>query len=719
MRSLRFIVLSQRVLTALALLFLLAGYATAEPLQLNPEEQVWLSAHPVVRTRISPSYPPFEFLENNTYHGMAYDYVQLIAKKLGISIEPVANMSWKESLSKIESKDGVDLIIMITRDKSRESFLEFTRDYISFPQVIVTKKDGSFVAGVKDLSGKTVASENGFIEIEHLKRDIEHVKIIETQTTKDALESVATGKADAYVGNLAVASYLIEKSGFTNLKVAAPYPFPEDAYAMGVRKDWPELRRILDKALASISEEEHRQIRQKWLSIRYEHGLRPIDIFKWVAIVAAVLLVFILQLRRMVRLRTAELEFSLSQLQDTHRKLADIIEFLPDATFVLDRDGRVLAWNHAIEVMTGIPKQRMIGKGDYACGLPFYGVARPVLADLVLTGDPLDSGKYDGLTSHGDVVNVIGFTPALYGGRGAWLAATVSPLKDSSGEVVGAIESLRDITAVRDAEAEIKVLNEQLELRVQQRTSELELAKSELSEMNDTLKLRSLALEGANRKLEAFAYSVSHDLRAPLRHISSYSSLLKVEYTDRLDSEGKHYLQRISASCQRMDEMVTAMLDLARSSSQEIRKTTVDPNRLVQEVLAELPQGQTSVSLQALPPCQADPILLKQVYANLIGNAFKFSRLQETASVEIGAEIKNGTTIYFVRDNGIGFDMTHAKNLFGVFQRLQTSAAYEGVGIGLAIVQSIIEGHGGKIWAESSSGEGAKFSFTLADLKPS
>lgn len=249
---------------------------------------------------------------------------------------------------------------------------------------------------------------------------------------------------------------------------------------------------------------------------------------------------------------------------------------------------------------------------------------------------------------------------------------------------------------------------------MQQRTTELELAKAELSGMNNTLRLHSLALEGANRKLEAFAYSVSHDLRAPLRHIGSYANLLNEEHAAQLAPDGLHYLQRISASCRRMDEMITAMLELARSSSQDLRKVLVDPNLLVQEVLAELPQGETSVSVENLPPCQADPLLLKQVYANLIGNALKFSRLQKGAAVEIGAEVKDGTTFYFVRDNGIGFDMDHADNLFGVFQRLQSSLEYEGVGIGLAIVQSIIKRHGGSISAESRPGEGATFSFTLA-----
>lgn len=705
------------LLILLAIFVLLAGSApaTAEPLQFTPDEQAWLRAHPVVRVGTDPTYPPFEFSENNVYQGMAYDYLQLVARRLGIRVELVTGISWKESLEKLKTRSGIDMFMLITRDKSRESVMEFTGDFISFPAVIFTRKDSRFISGIKDLQGATLVSESGYIGTDWLRRDLPQAKIIETGTTGEALESVATGKADAYIGNLAVVSYLIEKKGLVDLKVAAPSPYPDDAYAMGVRKDWPELARLIDKALAAVSEAEHRQIRQKWLSLRYEHGLRALDLVKWVTIVAAVLIVFIVQLRRMVRQRTAQLQESLRKLEDMHRKMADIIEFLPDATFVLDRKGRIMAWNRALEEMTGIPKEEMLGKGDYAYAIPFYGVTRPVLADEILSGQESDASLYAGIRRQGEILAVVGFTPALHGGRGAYLSAMASPLTDSAGNLVGAIESLRDITAVRTAEAEIKALNEQLELRVQQRTGELEQARDELHRLNDDLSRRGEALEEANRKLEAFAYSVSHDLRAPLRHISSFVALLAEENAEQLAGNGPHYLQRITVSCKRMDDMIIAMLDLAQSTSEEIHKSPVDLNLLLEEVLAELSPDGVMVDLQRLPSCLADPVLLKQVYANLIGNAVKFSRTKAGAKVEVGAESRDGTTVYFVRDNGIGFDMDHADRLFGVFQRIhQTSADYEGVGIGLAIVQNIIQRHGGSIRAESSPGGGATFYFTLA-----
>ncbi len=436
------------VLVALLTLPVPAGAAT---LQLTPEEQAWLHAHPVVRLGFDPEYPPFEFTAQNNYQGMASDYVWLLAERLGIRIEPVFGLSWKETLEKLRTRTGVDAVALITRDASREEFMEFTRDYISFPAVLFTRKDSRFISGLRDLNGAVIASERSYIGTDWLRRDVPRAKILETATTVEALESVATGRADAYLGNLAVVSYLIDKRGLVDLKVAAPSPYPDDAYAMGVRKDWPELARLLDKALESVSEEEHRQIRQKWLSVRYEHGLRPRDIVLWVALVAGILALFIVQLRRMVRQKTAELRKSLLHLEDAHRKLGDIIEFLPDATFVLDREGRVLAWNRAIEEMTGIRKDEMIGRGDQAYAIPFFGVPRPALADMILGRLDLSDYQYKSFRKRGENLAAIVEAPALYGGRGACLSVTASPLTDHAGNLVGAIESLREVTSTAEA----------------------------------------------------------------------------------------------------------------------------------------------------------------------------------------------------------------------------------------------------------------------------
>jgi PAS domain S-box-containing protein len=276
-------------------------------LLLTAAEKNWLAAHRTIHVRISDAYPPFEFFADNRYQGMACDYLDVVARRLGVTFEPVSGLTWPESLAQLREKRGIDLILAITHTPERESSFAFTRDYLSFPQVVFSRKDGHFIAGIKELSGSMVAVERGFIMKEWLARDLPEVKFLEVGNSAEAMEAVSTNKADAYIQNLAVGTYLIDKLGLVNLKVAAPTPYGSDNLAMGVRGDWPELARLIDKALASITPEEHRAIHQRWLTIRFEHGIRPIDIVKWTGAVAGLALVWILLLRRMVRVRTAAL----------------------------------------------------------------------------------------------------------------------------------------------------------------------------------------------------------------------------------------------------------------------------------------------------------------------------------------------------------------------------------------------------------------------------
>jgi PAS domain S-box-containing protein len=224
-------------------------------------------------------------------------------------------------------------------------------------------------------------------------------------------------------------------------------------------------------------------------------------------------------------------------------------------------------------------------------------------------------------------------------------------------------------------------------------------------------------LEAAAKELEAFSYSVSHDLRAPLRAVSGFSRILLDEHAEQLPDEAKRYLQRVSQGAQEMGQLIDDLLAFSRMGRTSLQKQTVQPAALVHRVLAELEadidERQVDVEVGALLPCQADAALLKQVYVNLIGNALKFTRRHQTARIEIGCKRVDDQTIYFVKDNGAGFDMRYADKLFGVFQRLHRAEEYDGTGVGLAIVQRIVHRHGGRIWADSVVDQGATFSFTL------
>jgi signal transduction histidine kinase len=234
---------------------------------------------------------------------------------------------------------------------------------------------------------------------------------------------------------------------------------------------------------------------------------------------------------------------------------------------------------------------------------------------------------------------------------------------------------------------------------------------------------RTEALENANRELEAFAHSVSHDLQGPVRAIGGYSAMLRQELGRRVSEREAQLLDQIAAGGKHLAQLIEGLLRFSRAGRQSLLKARVDVAALVGEVLkligGQADLARVDVRVGELPAADADAALLKQVFANLLLNALKFSAHRADARVDVGALEQNGETVYFVRDNGAGFDMKHAGKLFGVFERLHAAAEFEGTGIGLSIVQRIVQRHGGRIWAEASVGAGATFFFTLAPRSPS
>jgi two-component system sensor histidine kinase/response regulator len=265
---------------------------------------------------------------------------------------------------------------------------------------------------------------------------------------------------------------------------------------------------------------------------------------------------------------------------------------------------------------------------------------------------------------------------------------------DVNGSILSRV--IRYAIAREHSDQQIRKFNEELEQRVRARTAEL---------------------EAANKELEAFSYSVSHDLRAPLRHIDGFSRILLESCGPQLGAEGEKYLQRICTATQHMANLIDDLLKLAQVGRQvlNLRPTRLDAlvGQILEEFGREIQGRQIEWKIQALPSATCDEGLTKQVFSNLIGNSIKYTRPRHTAVIEIGQTLIAGTPAFFVRDNGAGFDMKYAGKLFGAFQRLHAEAEFEGTGIGLATVQRIVQRHGGAIWAEAQPDKGATFYFTL------
>jgi PAS domain S-box-containing protein len=381
-------------------------------------------------------------------------------------------------------------------------------------------------------------------------------------------------------------------------------------------------------------------------------------------------------------------------LKDSERRLSDIIDFLPDATFVIDRDGKVISWNRAIEAMTGIEAKDILGKGDYEYAVPFYGIRKPILIDLVLKSDEEIERSYFNIERKDGTLEGEAYMPNLKEGE-AYLFGTATALCDSRGNVVGAIESIRDITERRRAEEALRKAHDELDHRVKERTAEL---------------------ESRNAEMERFVYTVSHELRSPLISVGGVLGFLKRDLeTGDAEAVGKD-LRLIGNAVRRMDKLLGETLELSRIGRVANPNEKVPFGEIVSEALSQtagrIRSNNVEISVgEDWPVVYADRMRLVEVLVNLIENSAKYMGNQPRPRIEIGYKLDGSLPVFFVRDNGIGIDPSQHEKVFELFYKVGRMT--EGSGAGLAIVKRIVEVHGGRIWIESGLGKGCTIYFTL------
>jgi len=376
-------------------------------------------------------------------------------------------------------------------------------------------------------------------------------------------------------------------------------------------------------------------------------------------------------------LERAEAEQSLRQNREL---LHSIIDGTSDAIYAKDAQGRYILVNSAAAHLTGKSVEEILGRDDWFL-FPAEEARRLREQDLEIL-------------RHGEVCHP---EHQLTSGSGKTvvLHATKGPLRNEDGRVVGVFGISRDVTDSRKVEEEIRLLNAELDLRVTERT---------------------LRLEAAIKEQESFCYSVSHDLRAPLRHINSYSAILMEECAAHLPAEGCGYLERIRSSSRSMGQLIDDLLELSKIGRSQMQKSSVDLSEMVWKICRRLqnvePERRVEFQVASDLVVHGDRVLLHQALVNLLDNAWKYTKTRDAARIEVGRDGAGDQAVFFVRDNGVGFDMAYRDKLFGAFQRLH-GPEYEGTGIGLATVKRIVKRHGGQVWAEGAVGEGATIYFTL------
>jgi PAS domain S-box-containing protein len=426
-------------------------------------------------------------------------------------------------------------------------------------------------------------------------------------------------------------------------------------------------------------------------------------------------------------LKRKQMSEALHHVAEAKRLQATALDAAANAIVITDRDGIVKWANSAYGRLTGFTPAEALGKNPRILksgkhSQTFY----KELWDTILGGR----------IWHGELIN------KRKDGTLYTEEQTITPVRDEHGEISHFISIKQDVTQRKRTEEELKALTEGLEKRVAARSKELVASRNAaLNMMQDAEEARKEAvqaaaalrkhrehleervaertaeLEAANKELEAFAYSVSHDLRGPLRAIDGFSQILLEECTDRLDAEGQRLLQVVRDNTNLMGQLIEDILELSRVGRSAIEPARIDMREAVAAAVRQAQQQHADhelpIKVHDLPAAVGDERLIRQVWTNLLTNAVKFTANRESPVIEVRGVADNSEHVYSVTDNGTGFDMQYAGKLFNLFQRLHTREEFEGTGVGLAIVKRIVERHGGRVWAEGKIDEGATFYFTM------
>lgn len=689
-----------------------------------------------------PDYPPYCFVnEAGNADGFSVELFKAAAEAAGLKVEIKIGI-WNQIRQDLE-EGRIDALPLVGRTPEREEVMDFTMPYLSLHGAVFVRKYEMGIQSLEDLKDKEIVVMEGDNAEEFVRRTNLSEKIFTTNTFEEAFSELGAGRFDAVITQRITGLKLLEEMKVKNVK-AMNFQLPDfrQNFCFAVQEGNQDLLVRLNEGLSVvIANNTFENLRFKWFGPEEEVLFSREKIIRTtllilIPVIVLGIVLWIVFLRKIVKSRTRNLNAEITEhkktlqalenQQELHKKSEAQIRLLLDSTaegiYGIDTNGNCTLINQSALNTLGYAEQKQVlGKNMHE-----------LIHHTKPNGTKCNQQECQIYKAFKEGTGTHSTDEIFWRSDGTNFSAEFFsyPIRQK-GIITGSVVTFWDITERKKAENELIQLKNSLEEQVVQRTAELEekvqkLDKSQkamlymvedLNTITSELKNERRKLEAANKEMEAFSYSVSHDLRAPLRAINGFSKFLMEDYAEKLDEEGKRFISTIIENASKMDRLITDLLNLSRVSRASLNISGVDMKILALAVFKDISDKEEQNTFEFLvsdmPMVNCDSNLMKQVWQNLIGNALKYSSKSKTKKIEIGANANHTEISFYIKDEGAGFNSDYKHKLFSVFQRLHHEQEFEGTGVGLAIVQRIIHRHGGKVWAESEIDKGATFHFSL------
>ncbi len=653
-------------------------------IQLTPTEKVWLDSHPTITIAGPRSFPPFHYYEKSKLKGLSADYTKFIADSLGLKLRILADLPWPQVLKRVRQGD-IDLIICIAKTADRETYLDFSDPYLTSPLVIVTRDSSPFISGIEDLHGKTLAMVPKTLVPEWLSRDGIDVSSLYVQSPLQGLEAVSFSRADAAIDNLATANYLIHQNGLANLKIAAPTPYDDYRLYMAVPKGHQELLTSVNKALASMSSQQKSDIRNHWLSVKYDYGVSPKDVFRYIFLILlfalGVIFALLFRSHRLAK-ETQERIATEKALRESEEKLRNILDNSTNMYYSHSPDHEITYISpRCRQILQCEPEEAMKRWTEFATDNPINLKGVEYTEKAIKTGQRQPPYELELKGNEGRKVIVeIREHPVVKNGR-----------------TVAIVGSATDITKHKKAEKEREALHRQL---------------------FQARKMESIG---------TLAGGIAHEFNNILGIILGNAQLAMLDLPE--ENPARSRINEIQTACLRAKEVVLELLSFSRQTKQG--KQLLNPAKLVNDTVrllrASIPSSikilcQNDESIQ---PINANATQIQQLIINLCNNAVRamepgggtLTICLETADAhdlkmpELEGGSAAGAVRLTIEDTGTGIDPGIQDRIFDPY--FTTKDVGKGSGMGLAIVHGIVHNHGGVISVKSEIGRGSVFTVLL------